>query len=117
MGKILLINHKFGKADIALDDELIRLFTKYRNGICSEIRIWKLPLKRSFWSMLNFKNLIWAIYNDDAKYIHGWFAKEGDFLEVLARKIEKCNNYEELKKLLIQIENITKGILPPYDEL
>ena len=117
MGKISSINHKFGKADIALDDRLIRLFIKYRNGICSEIRIWKLPLKRSFWSMFNLKNLIWAIYNDDAKYIHGWFAKEGDFLEVLAREIEKCNNYDEFKKLLIKMENITKGIFPSQDEI
>ena len=67
--------------------------------------------------MFNLKNLIWAIYNDDAKYIHGWFAREGDFLEVLASKIGKCNNYEELKRLLIKIENIAKGVLPSYDEL
>ena len=115
MGKIFSINHKFGKADIILDDGLIRLFVKYHKGICSEIRIWKLPSKRSFWSMFNLKNLIWAIYNDEAKYIHGWFAKEGNFLEVLAEKVEKCNNYEEVRKLLIEIENIMKGILPSYN--
>lgn len=117
MGKISSINHKFGKADIVLDDGLVRIFVKYNNGICSEIRVWKLPLKRSIFSMFNVKNLIWAVYNNDAKYIHGWFAKEGDFLEVLSRKIEKCNNYGNLKDLLIKIENIVKGILPLSGEL
>jgi len=53
--------------------------------------------------MFNFKNLVWAIYNDDAKCIHGWFAKEGNLLEALVREIEKCNNYDELKELLIKI--------------
>jgi hypothetical protein len=112
MGKLLSINHKFGKADIALDDGLIRLFVKFQDGICSEIRVWKLPLKGSFWSMFRPKNLIWAIYRNNAKYIHGWFAKEGNFLEVLTAKIERCNNYDELKNVLIEIENITKGIMP-----
>jgi len=116
MGKISSTNPKFGKADIVLDDGLIKIFVKRHNGICSEIKIWRLPLKRSFWSMFNLKNLIWAVYNDDAKFIHGWFAREGDFLVVLAKEIEKCNNYEELKKLLIKIENIAKGIIPPYDQ-
>ena len=60
MGKILSINHVFGKADILLDDGLIRLFVKFRNGICSEIRVWKLPMKRSFWGMFRLNNLIWA---------------------------------------------------------
>lgn len=65
--------------------------------------------------MFNLKNLVWAFYGDDAKYIHGWFAKEGNFLEVFAKKIEQCNNYEELKELLIKIENILKGDLPYKD--
>jgi hypothetical protein len=112
MGKLLSINHKFGKADIALDDVLIRLFVKFQDGICSEIRVWKLPLKGSFWSMFRLKNLIWAIYRNDAKYIHGWFTREGNLLEVLAATIERCNNYEELKNVLNEIENIIKGTMP-----
>ena len=67
--------------------------------------------------MFNVKNLIWAIYNDDAKYIHGWFSRDGDILEVLTRKIEKCNNYNDLKELLIKLENIINGISLPHDEL
>jgi hypothetical protein len=112
MGKVLSINHKFGKADIALDDGLIRLFVKFQDGICSEIRVWKLPLKGGFWGMFRLKNLIWAIYRNDAKYIHGWFAREGNFLEVLSTKIERCNNYDELKNALIEMENIIKGTMP-----
>ena len=33
MGKISSINNKFGKADIILDDGLIRLFVKYHKMV------------------------------------------------------------------------------------
>ena len=112
MGEISSINNKLGKADIILDDVLIRLFIKYHNGICSEIRVWKLPLKRSFWSMFNTKNLVWAIYGDTTKFIHGWFANEGDFLKVLTDKIVKCNNFTELKELLLDLENLVNNGVP-----
>jgi hypothetical protein len=65
--------------------------------------------------MFHLKNLIWAIYGNDAKYIHGWFAKEGNFWEVLTAKTERCNNYDELKNVLIEVENIIKGIMPSYE--
>ncbi len=65
--------------------------------------------------MFRLKNLIWAIYENKAQTIHGWYAKEGNLLEVLTAKIGKCNNIDELKNVLIEIENIINGILPPCE--
>jgi len=90
----------------------IRIFVKYKNGLANEIRIWKLPSNSSFLRMLNAKNLIWAIYNQDAKYLHGWFSKEGNFSETLTRKVANCLNFEELKKLLLDFEKIIQGGVP-----
>lgn len=109
MGKIESI--KGSQAKIILDDCYIRLFVKYKDRYCSEIRIWKLPKSHTFLSMFNTKNIFWAIYNNEAKALHGWFSKDGDFLSTLAHKLEKCANEKDLKRLCLNLENIiTKGM-------
>ena len=107
MGKIKQLSSR--QAIINFPDFDIRIFTKYKGHYCSEIRIWKLPPKSSFLSMLNTKNLIWAIYNRDAKFLHGWFSKEPNLLEAITNKVIKCKNLEEFKELLIDFEKITSG--------
>lgn len=115
MGKIESIRR--GQAKIILDDCYIRLFVKYKGVYCSEIRIWKLPKSHIFLSMFNPKNIFWAIYNDEAKVLHGWFNKEGDLSNTLAHKIEQCANEKGLKKMCINLENIiTKGVPLDIDD-
>ncbi|MSU55305.1 MAG: hypothetical protein EXS46_02075 [Candidatus Taylorbacteria bacterium] len=97
---------------ISFSDFDIRLFVKYQNGLANKIRVWKLHKDSSFLQMFNTKNLIWAIYNQDAKYLHGWFFKEGDFSQVLTKKIANCSSFEELQQQLIELENIIRGELP-----
>ena len=65
--------------------------------------------------MLNTKNLIWAIYNSDAMFLHGWFNKEPNLLKALADKVVQCKNFEELKELLIDFERIISGETPSAD--
>jgi len=109
MGKIESIRHS--QARIILDDYYVRLFVKYNGSYCSEIRIWKLPKFHKLLSMFNPKNIFWAIYNDEAKFLHGWFYKDGNLLNTLAYKIERCDNEKDLKRLCLNLENIiTKGI-------
>lgn len=87
----------------------IRIFVKYKSGLANEIRVWKLPPNSNFFHMLNKKNLIWAIYDQNAKYLHGWFSRDGNFSETLTQKIANCSNFEELKKLLLDFEKIIQG--------
>ncbi|MDH4241619.1 MAG: hypothetical protein OEW48_18835 [Phycisphaerae bacterium] len=65
--------------------------------------------------MINTKNIIWAIYNDNAKYLHGWFYKEPNLLKAITDKVVQCKNFEELKKLLIDFERIISGETPSSD--
>ena len=101
---------------INFEDFDIRVFVKYKKGtarkIANEIRVWRLPLNSNFLHMLNTKNLIWAIYNQDANYLHGWFSKSGNFSETITQKIASCTNFEEVKNLLMSFEKIIKGELP-----
>lgn len=110
MGKIESI--RGSQARIILDDYYIRLFVKYKGRYCSEVRIWKLPKSHTFLSMFNAKNIFWAVYNDEAKTLHGWFYKEGNLLSALAHKIEKCDNEKDLKRLCLNLENITNKGMP-----
>jgi len=100
------------QAIINFPDFDIRIFVKYRGAYCSAIRVWKLPPQSSSLRMLNFKNLIWAIYDENAKYLHGWFCKEGNLLEALASKVVQCKDFEELKGLLTDFERIMRGKFP-----
>ena len=102
------------QAIINFSDFDIRIFIKYKGPYCSEIRIWKLPPKSNFLSMFNTKNLLWAIYNQDAKFLHGWFSEEGNLLEAITNNVAKCKNFDELKNLLIQFEKIIKGEIPSF---
>jgi len=96
MGRIISINEK--RAMIEFSDFCIRLFVKYQGPYCVEIRVWKLPPGGSFLSMFNIKNLVWAIYDDAAKMIHGWFTPppvrqpndKRHWLQVFADKIARC---------------------------
>ena len=108
------IKHLSSKqAIINLLDFDVRIFVKYRGVYCSAIRIWKLPTHSSFISMFNTKNLVWAIYNNDAKFLQGWFYKEEpNLLKALADKVVQCKNYVEFKNLLIDFEKIIKGEFP-----
>ena len=108
MGKIESIRRS--QARIILDDCYIRLFVKYKGVYCSEIRIWKLPKSHILLSMFNPKNIFWAVYDDTAKMLQGWFFKEGDFLTTLAQKIEMCSNENDLKRLCLNLENIISKI-------
>ncbi len=110
MGKIESI--RFGQARIIFDDFCVRLFVKYKGSYCSEIRIWKLPKSNNLFSMFNSKNLFWAVCDDAAKFLQGWFYEEGDLLYTLARKIEKCSNEDELKRLCFNFENIIAKGMP-----
>lgn len=94
----------------------IRIFTKYKGVYCSEIRIWKLPPKSTFLSMFNTKNLIWAIYNQDAMTLHGWFNKEHIVLKAIVDKIIQCKDFKEIKKLLIDFEKIINGQIPTSEK-
>jgi len=101
-----------------LPDFDIRIFVKYSGVYCSAIRIWKLPPQSSFLSMFNTKNLIWTIYNRDAKFLHGWFFnEEPNLLKALADKIVQCKNFEEIKELLIDFERIVSGESPSSEKL
>jgi len=110
MGKIESI--RFGQARIIFDDFCVRLFVKYKGNYCSDIRIWKLPKSNNLFSMFNTKNLFWAVCDDVAKALHGWFYKEGDLLNTLAHKIEKCSNEDDLKRLCLNLENIVAKGMP-----
>ena len=65
--------------------------------------------------MLNFKNLIWAIYGRNATALHGWFNKEPNLLKAIAEKVVQCEDFEELKKLLTDFERIVSGETPSSD--
>ena len=100
------------QAIVLFPDFDIRIFVKYRGVYCSAIRIWKLPSHSNFLSMLKIKNLIWAIYGRDATFLHGWFNKEPNLLKAITEKVVQCNDFEELKKLLIDFERIVSGEIP-----
>jgi hypothetical protein len=115
MGKITSINEK--RATIEFSDFCIRVFSKYRGAYCSAIRVWKLPPGGSFLNMFNTKNLVWAIYDDAAKMTHGWFTPppvtqpndKRHWLQVFANKISDCNNYDEIKEFLTDVEGMLAG--------
>ena len=115
MGKITSINEK--RATIEFSDFCIRLFVKYRGSYCSEIRVWKLPPGGGFLSMFNTKNLVWAMYGDATKAIHGWFTPppvtqpndKRHWLQVFADKIADCKNYDEIKEFLTDVEGMLAG--------
>jgi len=115
MGEITSINKK--RVTIEFSDFCIRLFVEYRGSYCSGIRVWKLPPGGNFLSMFNTKNLVWAIYNDAAKIIHGFFTPppvtqsngKRHWLKVLADKIADCKNYDEVKGFLVDVEGILAG--------
>jgi hypothetical protein len=68
--------------------------------------------------MLNFKNLVWAIYKEDAMFLQGWlFSKECNLLQVLTDKLVKCKNFEELRELLFDFERMIKGEIPRSEQL
>ena len=100
------------QAIINFQDFDIRIFIKFKGAYCSSIRIWKLPPQSSFISMLKVKNLIWAIYNKDAIFLHGWFNKEPNLLKAIADIVVQCKNFEELKELLKDFEKIINGEIP-----
>ncbi|OHB66440.1 MAG: hypothetical protein A2Y77_03820 [Planctomycetes bacterium RBG_13_62_9] len=100
------------QAIINFPDFDIRIFVKYRGRYCSAIRIWKLPPRSTFLSMMRSDRLIWAVYGDDAKRLHGWFHSDGDLMKTLASKIGQCKDYEELKGVLIDCERIMRGGYP-----
>lgn len=103
---------KSNQARITLDDFSVRLFVKYKGNHCSDIRIWKLSKSNILFGMFNSKNLFWAVCDEAAISIHGWFCKEGDLLNVIAHKIEKCSNESELKRLCLNLENIVEKGIP-----
>lgn len=108
MGKITSINQK--RATIEFSNFCIRVFTKYEGPYCTEIRVWKLPPGGSFWSMFNTKNLVWAIYGDQAKVVHGWFAqKSQNWLQGLAQGVARCEDYDGVKEFLISVEGVING--------
>lgn len=108
MGKITSINQK--RAIIEFSNFCIRVFTKYEGPYCTEIRIWKLPSRGSFWSMFNTKNLVWAIYGDQAKVVHGWFAQRSqNWLQELAQGIARVEDYDGIKEFLISVEGVING--------
>lgn len=104
------------QAIINFPDFDVRIFTKYKGVYCLEIRIWKLPPKSTFLRMFNTKNLIWAVYGKGATVLHGWFNKESDLLKAIANKVVQCKNFEELKELLIDFEEIMSGRIPTSDK-
>lgn len=103
---------KIQSKKILLNDFCVRLFIKYKDKYCSDIRIWKLPKNNNLFSMFNNKNLFWAVSGDESKTLQGWFSKDGDLLSVLSKKIEKCENEEDLKKLCLNFENIIRNGIP-----
>ena len=110
MGKIGSI--KFGQARIILDDACVRLFVRYKGNYCSDIRIWKLPKNNNLFAMFRSKNLFWAVSDNTAKTLQGWFYKDGDLLKTLANKIAQCSNEKELKRFCFDLENIFTNGLP-----
>jgi hypothetical protein len=62
--------------------------------------------------MFNSSNLFWAVCDDAAKVLQGWFYKDGDIISVLANKIEKCSNKEDLKRFCLNLESIIKKGTP-----
>jgi hypothetical protein len=116
MGKTISL--KSGHAEINFSDFCLRIFTKRKGLYYNEIRIWKLPIKHRLLAMLNIKNLIWAIYNDDVKILQGWLHQDNqDFLKAITSRLEKCNDYEDLKKTLINFEEVIKGGIPWNDPI
>jgi hypothetical protein len=115
MGKITSINEK--RATIEFSDFCVRVFAKYRGSYCSEIRVWKLPPGGGFLSMFNTKNLVWAMYGDTTKAIHGWFTPppvtqpndKRHWLQVFSDGIAGCKNYDEVKEFLADIEGMLAG--------
>ncbi len=97
------------QAIINFTDFDIRIFVGYRGIYCSSIRIYRLPPQSSFLHMLKHKNLIWAIYNEAAICIQGWFSKDPTLMEGLTGKIVRCKDFEELKELLIDLEKMVSG--------
>lgn len=67
--------------------------------------------------MFNTKNLVWAMYGDAAKAIHGWFTPppvtraddNRHWLKVFADGVASCKNYEEVKVFLTDIEGMLAG--------
>lgn len=115
MATIKSINEK--RATIEFSDFCIRLFVKYQGPYCSEIRVWKLPPSGSFLSMFNIKNLVWAVYDDKARMVHGWFTPlpvispndKRYWLKVFADSIADCKNFDEIKEFLIDVEGMLSG--------
>lgn len=109
---------KATRARIKLSDCLIRVFVDYKNNYCVGIRVWKLPIKNNFWAMFNTKNLIWAIYGDDAMVVHGWFlsqplTKESDkrenWFHVFIEDMAQNENFDDIKKFLINVEGVVNS--------
>ncbi|HOW60550.1 MAG TPA: hypothetical protein P5548_01490 [Candidatus Moranbacteria bacterium] len=100
------------RARIIFDDFCVRLFLKYKGNYCSDVRIWKLSKSNILFGMFNSKNLYWAVCDEAANSLHGWFYKEGDLLKSLAHRIEQCSNENELKRLCLNLENIIEKGIP-----
>lgn len=100
------------QAIINFGDSDIRIFIRYRRPYCSAIRVWKLQSRSSYLSMLKTSRLIWAVCGDEAKFLHGWFYRDGDLMKTLAGKVSQCKDFEELKGLLIDCERIIYGETP-----
>lgn len=108
MGNITSINQK--RATVEFPDFCIRVFAKYRGPYCTELRVWKLPPGGSFWHMFNTKNLAWAVYDDQAKTVHGWFSREPKgWLQAFVNGIAHCQDYDDVKGFLINIEGVING--------
>jgi len=56
--------------------------------------------------MFKSKNLFWAVSDDTAKTLQGWFYGDGDLLNTLAHKIARCSNEAELKRFCFDLENV-----------
>lgn len=112
VGEITSLNSK--RATIVFPDFSVRVFTRYQGQYCSEIRVWKLPPHSGFWSMFNTQNLVWAMYGDAAKAIHGFFTPppvthaqdKRSWLQVLCDGVSQCQNYEEVAQFLSNIEGM-----------
>ena len=100
------------QAIINFPDFDVRIFVKHRGPYCSAIRIWKLPPRSTFLSMMKSGRLIWAVYDDNAKAVHGWFYKEPNLMEALAKSVTRCRDFTELKELLIGLEGLMQGKPP-----
>ena len=110
MGEIKSIQGN--QARIIFKDFCIRLFVKYKGNYCSDIRIWKLPKSSVLLGMFNSNNLFWSVCDEDAISIHGWFYKEGILIDVLANRIARCSDENELKRFCLNLESIIEKGIP-----